>query len=124
MPPHEGLTLLESSGEAGTYRIRLRLEPDSPVLAGHFPGHPILPGIAHLGLALDAARALEERALTLAALRGVRFRRPVRPGDVVDLVVARGAAPGDVRFELRSAEEVASSGTLIVTMAPGTDVQP
>ena len=49
----EGLTLLEAANKPERYRALFRLEPGSPVLSGHFPGHPILPGIAHLALALQ-----------------------------------------------------------------------
>lgn len=111
---YEGLTVLEASGAARTYRARLRLEASSPLLAGHFPGQPILPAIAHLGLALEGARSLEQRDITLVGVRGIRFRRPVEPGAVIELVVAQGVEAGALRFELRSAETLASSGTLVV----------
>ena len=35
--------------------MRIAIPEGSPFFAGHFPGHPILPGIAHLAL---LARAL------------------------------------------------------------------
>ena len=119
MPSLAGLTLLQASREPARYRALLRLEPDSPLLAGHFPGHPILPGIAHLGLALRGARELEGQALSLASLRGVRFRRPVAPGDTIELSVARSAGPRSLRFELRRAADLLSSGVFVV----GEDVR-
>lgn len=115
MAHYEGLTLLEASGGEGTYCARLRLEPSSPLFGGHFPGHPILPAIAHLGLALEAAKSLEGRDLTLVGVRGVRFRRPLEPGAALELVVAHGVEAGSLRFELRSGEVLASSGTLVVS---------
>ena len=115
MAHYEGLTLLEASAAEGTYLARLRLEPSSPLLRGHFPGHPILPAIAHLGLALEGARSLEQRDLTLVGVRGVRFRRPVEPGAALKLVVAHGVGAGALRFELRCGEILASSGTLVVS---------
>jgi 3-hydroxymyristoyl/3-hydroxydecanoyl-(acyl carrier protein) dehydratase len=111
---YEGVTLLEASGAGRTYRARLRLEPSSPLFGGHFPGQPILPAIAHLGLALEGARKLEQRDLTLVGVRGVRFRRAVEPGAAIELVVAQGIEAGALRFELRCAETLASSGTLVL----------
>ena len=96
MPSLPGLVLLQASREGESYRARVRLEPESPLLRGHFPGHPILPGIAQLGLALGGARELVGGEASLVSLRGVRFRRPVRPGDAIELVVTRSAAPGSV----------------------------
>jgi 3-hydroxyacyl-[acyl-carrier-protein] dehydratase len=63
---------------------------DLPIFAGHFPGHPILPGVIILEmLAQTGALALlckKEHQGKLAYLAGVdsaRFRKPVRPGDIL-----------------------------------------
>ena len=110
----EGLTLLEAAKQPERYRALFRLEPGSPVLSGHFPGHPILPGIAHLALALQGAREIEGFGVELLSLHGVRFRNPVRPEDTDELIVVRGARPGALRFEVRRGETIASSGILVV----------
>ena len=110
----EGLTLLEAAKQPERYRALFRLEPDSPVLSGHFPGHPILPGIAHLGLALQGARELEGFGVELLSLHGVRLRHPVRPEDTVELIVVRGSGPGSLRFEIRRGETLLSSGAIVV----------
>lgn len=78
----------------------------SPFFAGHFPGHPILPGIAHLAL---VARELGGAPLT--EVRNLKLRLPVLPGDVLDLTLERGE-DGLVRFELRRGEEAVSGGTV------------
>lgn len=60
---------------------------DHPVLVGHFPGAPLVPGV----LLLDAARRCGERvlgtALAITAVLDVRFFAPLPPG-----VAARLAA--------------------------------
>ena len=110
----EGLTLLEAANKPERYRALFRLEPGSPALSGHFPGHPILPGIAHLALALQGAREIEGFGVELLSLHGVRFRHPVGPEDTVELIVVRGSGPGALRFEIRRGEMVASNGALVV----------
>lgn len=68
-----------------------------PWFAGHFPGQPIFPGVllaeafAQLAalVALTANRHLVGRPVLLLGLDKVRFRRPVQPGDRVDLHVER-----------------------------------
>ena len=77
---------------------------------GHFEGAPILPGVAHLALAL-AALGNGERALT--GVRGVRFKRPLAPGDEVEVVLDESSAGSAVRFEIRCRGEVATSGLLL-----------
>ena len=62
-------------------------EPWSP---GHFPGHPVMPGVLIVEAMAQAAGVLiwesvppDERNFTLylASVEKTRFRRPVRPGD-------------------------------------------
>ncbi|MFP5289305.1 MAG: beta-hydroxyacyl-ACP dehydratase, partial [Thermoanaerobaculia bacterium] len=77
--------------------MRIEIPRDSPFFAGHFPGHPILPGIAHLALAAGGR--------PLAEVRTLKLRKPVLPGDVLDLSLEE--AEGLVRFEIRKGEETA-----------------
>ena len=98
----EPFRLLDAGGGR---RFRVEIPLASPLFVGHFPGHPILPGIAHL--------ALVERALgPLAAVRSLKLRRPVGPGDVLDLAVGDPDGDGWIRFELRRGGEAISGGTV------------
>jgi len=78
----------------------------SPLFAGHFPGHPILPGIAHL--------AIVERALgrALAGVRSLKLRRPVDPGDALALATSPADGEGWTRFELRHGAQTVSGGAV------------
>lgn len=88
----------------GSLRLRFEVPAASPLFAGHFPGHPILPGIAHLALVAGGAPVAEISALKL--------RSPVRPGDVLDLRCNEPGEDGLLRFELRRREELVSNGAL------------
>jgi 3-hydroxyacyl-[acyl-carrier-protein] dehydratase len=74
---------------AGEYRVR----GDEPFLRGHFPGHPILPGVLLIEAAAQLAGVVAQSdpaiaplaGLKLTALRAVKILGAARPGDVVRL---------------------------------------
>jgi len=73
-------------------RARWRVDPDAAFFAGHFPGNPILPGViivealAQTGaLAALADPATEGKLALFGGIGSARFRRVVRPGDVLEM---------------------------------------
>ena len=90
---------------------------DSPLFEGHFPGRPILPGIAELVL---LARALsgEAECADVASIPFARFRDVVLPGDVLEIATT-ARAEGGVRFQaMRSGTVVANGAMTFGTPAP------
>lgn len=82
-------------GERATGRWHLTGEED--FFAGHFPGRPTLPGvlmiesIAQLGAVAVLADGAHAGKLALfGGVDGVRFRRQVEPGEVLDLEIELG----------------------------------
>jgi 3-hydroxyacyl-[acyl-carrier-protein] dehydratase len=90
---------------------------DSPWFSGHFPGEPILPGIAliHLvrqAITLEALKKGEQ--FQLHALKRVRFTQPVRPGDTLLLDINGEETSEEILFHFKviCKEIVVSSGTI------------
>jgi 3-hydroxyacyl-[acyl-carrier-protein] dehydratase len=108
------------SSEAGPEGggVLVRIDEESPFFDGHFPGDPILPGVGLLGLVLEAVEGFEQRPITLAGLRDFRLRHVVRPGDAIEVQLARTSRPGEVRFAVRSGSVLSSSGVLILAPPP------
>ena len=76
---------------------------NEPFFQGHFPGHPIMPGVliieamAQVGgmLLMGGLEAAEQKVVYFMSLDNVRFRKPVKPGDQLrfelDVIQIRGA---------------------------------
>ena len=72
---------------------RKNVSINEPFFAGHFPGHPIMPGVllveamaqlcGILAFKTRGNRPDQGYVHYLAGLDDVRFKRPVRPGDTV-----------------------------------------
>ena len=80
---------------------------------GHFPGHPILPGIAQLEtLVLDE---VERRWPDLPALRSLarlKWKSPVLPGQALEVELVRSHGRTRVDFTITRAGEACAQGTL------------
>lgn len=91
---------------------------DSPWFSGHFPGEPILPGIALVYMAEQAivqdALAKGEQVL-LHTLKRVRFTRPVRPGEILSINISGEEAGEDIlfSFKITNVENIVCSGAIV-----------
>jgi 3-hydroxyacyl-[acyl-carrier-protein] dehydratase len=75
-------------------QARFLVTGDEPVLAGHFPGNPIFPGVLQLealaqagAIAVLAHERFADKLPLFGGVEGARFRRVVRPGDELVLAV-------------------------------------
>ena len=78
---------------------------DHPAYQGHFPGHPVLPGVVLLA---EAMRALAKEGWNV---EGAKFLMPVEPGMPLTLE-HEALASGVVRFAIRCADGVVATGNL------------
>ena len=85
--------VLEVDPEEISIVARKVVAPDEPYFEGHFPGRPIMPGVlimealAQTGLICMFALNLVERGTEFffAGIEKAKFRRPVVPGDSLQL---------------------------------------
>lgn len=92
---------------------------DFPGFDGHFPGFPILPGVAQIQAALVLAEEWRGVPLRLAAVESAKFLLQIRPGETVTVQV-REKRRGDRLFldaRLMRDGELAASFTLTLEEA-------
>jgi 3-hydroxyacyl-[acyl-carrier-protein] dehydratase len=88
-----------------------------PAYAGHFPGHPILPGVVLLDEALHVLAARQGLEAAGGQIKSAKFLSPVSPGEALRLDYAATAA-GVFRFEVVAAA-VATAGAKERVVATG-----
>ena len=77
-----------------------------PMLAGHFPGHPIVPGAWLLAWVVAAA----ESRRTVAGVKRVKFLRPLAPDQMFECTLQESDVT--MRFTVTSAGELIAAGSL------------
>jgi beta-hydroxyacyl-ACP dehydratase FabZ len=103
---------------------------NEPHFDGHFPGHPVMPGVlivealAQAG-ALYAARLTkfdpERQVIYFMAIEKAKFRKPVVPGDQLILEVTplrKGGAIWKLRGEAKVGEVVVAEAEFMATIQP------
>ncbi len=99
--------------------IPLALARDHPAFEGHFPGRPILPGVALLGevfAALERSAGFDPVTFTLGS---AKFLRPVPPGEALRLRFTQ-APGGAIRFEVHGDAGPVASGAVAPRRPEGT----
>lgn len=113
---------------------RRLVSASDPILQGHFPGNPIMPGVLQVEAMAQAAIVLahladvfdpDQHIAMFIGIQEAKFRAPVVPGDVLDIAVhaERIGKIGRFKGEVRVGDQVRSSAsfTAIVDKKPNAD---
>ncbi len=141
IPHREPFLLLDEILEVSTESVRaaVTLRPDdelwSRVYAGHYPGSPITPGVLLCEMIFQASAVLAHEILKgenpagvpmVTRIREVKFRRPVRPGDRLEIRAELAERMGKAFFMKGSVSrggKVAAEAQFAVALAePAGDV--
>ena len=96
-----------------------RLHPESPWFSGHFPGNPILPGVAVLAMVAEMIRHVEEkkkRKVRISGVKRVRFKQPVKPNELLFIEVSCDGADraSAYIFKAMVRNEIVCTGQVLV----------
>lgn len=116
----------------GTAVGRYTVRGDEFFLQGHFPGHPVVPGVILCEMMAQSCAILmpgrtepEHRTPMLTGLEKVKFRKPVVPGDIVEFSCTITKARGTFYFAQgkgRVGESVCVEGKFsFAWVEPGSD---
>ncbi len=107
---HDLFNITFSEHEDGAVHAKLEVNPDSDILRGHFPGHPVVPGASMLQAVKDVLENALNKPVTLKKAQHLKFMAMIDPentpivdlditykhGDDDDINVAAKLVSGDV----------------------------
>jgi len=110
-------------------RVLKNVTFNEPQFTGHFPNHPVMPGVllieamAQAGgmLAFQSVEDDREYLVYFTGIDGVKFRKPVRPGDQVIFELTclrRRGFMWKLRGEAFVDDVLVCEGTLTATLVP------
>lgn len=102
----------------GEIEARAFVPVDSTWFSGHFPGTPILPGIALIDMAMQAVNislSAKGEKIIITALKRVRFTKPALPGDKLSVHIASDEAASEkaYSFKIAGKDDVICSGVFV-----------
>ena len=113
----------------GKARTLKNVSNNEPFFEGHFPGNPVMPGVLIIEalaqsaaiLALAEMKSESQRLFMLTGVEKARFRRPVIPGDQLDMevTVIRSRGPlWKMHAEARVGGEIAAEAEISAMEVP------
>ena len=118
------------SCEAGKRIVALKnVTINEPFFAGHFPRHPVMPGVLIIEALAQAAALLTFKSIDrkpgdnsiyyFVGINNARFKKPVMPGDALELIVETQRATRGIWWftaQARVANRVVTEAELMCTL--------
>lgn len=100
---------LPSGADTATFRIAL--QPDSAIYRGHFPGHPVCPGVCHIQMARECAERLVGHGLRLVSIARCQFKTMATPAACAEMDLTVGLQPTATGYAVTARLIDPSAGT-------------
>lgn len=90
--------ILSRECQADSARFELLVPADLHWFQGHFPGHPVLPGVVQVGWVYQLAGEVFARLAPFRGLRAVKFHQLIEPDTRLVLLIERHPQRLDWRY--------------------------
>ncbi|MDO9118640.1 MAG: hypothetical protein Q7U39_11830 [Nitrospira sp.] len=88
---------------------------DHPALPGHFPGHPVVPGVVILDEVIETLRLQAGQALVVTGLPSVKLSSPLLPGQPLTIEIEQDETDMAV-FTCRVDQRIVAAGSMRVQL--------
>lgn len=93
--------------------LQLKVQPGLIYFSGHFPPQPILPGVTQLFWVEQFGKLFFNIELPFLRMEVIKFKKIIRPGDIIQMTLNWKASTGKLYFELFSIDDSHSSGRMV-----------
>lgn len=104
----------KKQGDDGSLSAEVRVPNGSVWFDGHFPGYPILPGIAQLGMVYDIIRQSLHCQVRVTEVNNIRFKQMIAPDDCLMVKAELRSEGGRYAFRITRAGEVVCMGSMTI----------
>ncbi len=101
-----------------TFERMVAISPAHPALPGHFPGHPVVPGVVLLNEIVETLRGMVRQPVVVTGMPSVKFVSPLKPGEALTIHIEQ-EEPGHALFRCQVEMRLVASGRLTFTMTHG-----
>lgn len=101
-----------------SHDFSITVPAEHPAFVGHFPGHPVLPGVVLLAEVVAGVERCLGLPMDQIVIRVAKFHAPVSPGATLTVELVQG---NGIAFTIASGETRVASGTLALDSKPQPD---
>jgi len=110
-------TIIDFTYHKGAITGKVLMTDDLPYFQGHFPGAPLLPGVAQLRLIISMIEKAIELPVKLQAMPRIKFTTKVAPGAVLSFRIEISIEDGRASWRLFEGKHDVSTGNLLFTVS-------
>jgi 3-hydroxymyristoyl/3-hydroxydecanoyl-(acyl carrier protein) dehydratase len=94
--------------------LEIVFSPESGIFEGHFPSFPLVPGVMQIQLAIRLFEQYQEKKISFAGLKNLKFFNPIFPGATVILECHYELEKKQLSFQYTDLKRTFSKGQIVV----------